>query len=222
MRLVNYLSITGVSAGIALLAFPSNAAIIPNLFPTGVDNSGTVLGDGASDPHYSILNPAGPGIVINQGNIPSSWLPNNSSSRWIWQTATGQPTNVTLTFSTTFDLTGFDPNSASITGMWAVDNFGLDILINGNSTGQTSPGFGSLVPFNINNGFLPGINTIEFVAQDVGFISGFRVDSISGTADLINGEQIPEPTSNLSLLILGTLGAVSTLKHKLNTNCHKL
>ncbi len=213
MKLVNYLSVTGLSAGIALLALPSNAQniAIPDLFPTGVDDFGVLLGDGVADPHYNILETTSSGIVMNQANIPSSWFPNNSNSRWIWETPTGQPTNVTRTFRTTFDLTGFDPNTASISGEWAVDNRGLDILINGISTGQTSSGFLNLDSFSINDGFVSGLNTLDFIAFDFGVISGFRVDSISGTAELItetDPESVPEPSS-LFGLVVGLLGTAS-------------
>ncbi|GGA21811.1 PEP-CTERM sorting domain-containing protein [Okeania sp. KiyG1] len=210
MKLVNYLSIAGLSAGIALSAVPSNAENIPipDLFPTGVDSSGTILGDGVADPNYNILETTSSGIVVNQANVPSVWFPNNSNSRWIWETATGQPTNVTRTFRTTFDLTGFDPNTASISGEWAVDNEGLDILINGISTGQTSSGFRNLDSFSINDGFVSGLNTLDFIAFDFGISSGFRVDSISGSAELI-AEPIPEPSSLLGLVVAGLLGTAS-------------
>ncbi len=211
MRLVNYLSVTGLSAGIALFAIPSNAqnVSIPDLFPTGVDDFGVLLGDGIADPNYNILETTSSGIVVNQANIPSVWFPNNSNSRWIWETATGQPTGVTRTFRTTFDLTGFDPNTASISGEWAVDNQGLDILINGISTGQTSSGFRNLDSFSINEGFVSGLNTLDFIARDFGVISGFRVDSISGNAELITEpEPVPEPSSLLGLVV-GLLGTAS-------------
>ncbi|NEP88934.1 MAG: PEP-CTERM sorting domain-containing protein [Okeania sp. SIO2C2] len=216
LKLVNYLSVTGLSAGIALLAVPSNAQSIPipNLFPTGVDSSGTILGDGVADPHYNIIvGTVSSGTVVNQANIPPVWFPNNSNSRWIWETATGQPIKVTRTFRTYFDLTGLDPNTASISGEWAVDDQGLDILINGISTGQTSSGFTNLDTFIINSGFVSGVNTLDFIAFDFGVISGFRVDSISGNADLIGRnarliaetEPIPEPSSLLFASGLNTL-----------------
>lgn len=70
-----------------------------------------------------------------------------------------------------FDLTGFDPNTATLSGHWGVDNQGK-ILLNG----QTPPGSGALsltqnIPGNftklhdflITGGFKPGINPLEFV-----------------------------------------------------------
>ncbi|BBH40845.1 hypothetical protein myaer102_34300 [Microcystis viridis NIES-102] len=47
-----------------------------------------------------------------------------------------------------------------------------------------------------------------------------RIRSENGGADLISycGETVPEPTSILSLLALGTLGAASTLKRQLKSS----
>ena len=212
MRLVKFLSLTGLSAGIALLALPSNAAIISYLFPTGVDSSGAPLGDGVSDPNYYILETESSGVVMNENNIPASWVSHSSNSNWIWEKATGKPTHVTRTFRTTFDLTGLDPNTASISGKWAVDNQGLDILVNGISTGQTNFGFRELTTFNINSGFVDGLNTLDFVAKDLGSISGFLVDSISGNADAIP-QSVPEGSSLLSLLVVGLFSTASLVMH---------
>jgi hypothetical protein len=167
---------------------PTVAAVIINgqLFNTGVDATGTALGPGMEDPHYLVVeNDNTPAMAMF---APGSYFPNNENSTWIWQTANGQPTFVTRTFETTFDLTGYDSTSAKITGMWGADNFGLDILINSVSTGITASNFLQLFPIAIDLGFVAGQNVLQFVVQDVGGISGFRVDSIELTA-------IPDATS---------------------------
>ena len=41
-------------------------------------------------------------------------------------------------YRTTFDLTGFDPTTAMISGIWSADDRGIDILINGTSTSRRS------------------------------------------------------------------------------------
>ena len=172
--------------------------LIPGLYTTGVDNSGNVLGLGVADPHYIVLDGANPGSnAMTMSSIPGNYIPNNSTSLWVWENANGQPTNVTRTFRTTFDLTGLDPSTASITGSWATDDYGPDIEINGVSTGQISPGFSSFTTFSITSGFVSGLNTIDFVDLDVGVISGFRVGSISGTAA---PQAVPEPSS-LAMII---------------------
>jgi hypothetical protein len=186
---------TSLVFGLATLVVPeADAGSITGLFTTGVDSSGHVLGLGVSDPHYVVTDGASPGSnAVTLTNIPGSYVPNNSTSLWEWENSNGQPTNVTLTFQTTFDLTGFNPSTAQIQGTWATDNFGLNILINGVSTGQTSSGFNSFSSFTITSGFVSGLNTIDFVVQDVGDVAAFRVGSIFGTAS----NAIPEPSSFL-------------------------
>ena len=189
---------TALFALLASISVVAQAVPITGLFNTGVDDFGVALGAGAADSHYSIVSPAQAARVIVDA-IPGTWLPNTSSRRWIWQNANGPPTNTTLTIRTTFDLTGLDATTAAISGSWATDNFGTDILINGLSTGNTCSGFSSFCGFTVNSGFVSGVNTLDFVVQDVGFISGLLVGSISGTADTVAA---PEPAT-LLLLVLG-------------------
>lgn len=193
-KLMGVLLMAGVASTCAAQSVP-----IPGLFNTGVDDLGITLANGASDSHWSILDPMQQAVVINQSSIPGTWLPNSSDSRWIWQDAVGQPTNVTRTFRISFDLTGLDETTAQISGRWSVDNTGLDILINGVSTGQTQPGFSVWTNFNVNSGFVSGMNTLDFVCRDVGVISGFRAE-LEGTAG------VPAPASALALAGLCCIG----------------
>jgi hypothetical protein len=147
-----------------------------------------------------------------------TYFANDADSQWIWQEATGQPTDVTRTFRTTFDLTGLDPSTASISGLWGADNTGVAILLNNNSTGNSLPGspstnFGQLHSFSINTGFVSGINTLDFVIQDVGAIAAFRA-KVSGTADLDRVPTVPEGGS--SILLLGMVLAGFGLFGKLS------
>lgn len=167
----------------------------------GLHNTGAGLAGGASDTNWAILSPSQDAVVLNAPH--ASWLVNTGDSQWIWQTATGTPINVTLTFRLEFVIEdGFDPSTAFITGRWATDNAGLDILINGNPTGQTSSSFTSWTSFVLASGFVAGANTIDFVVQDVGTIAGFRAEFQSSNIDPFqNGSSVPEPGT---WLLLGT------------------
>lgn len=201
--------------GIALLSLSSaslSAAVIPNLFATGVDSTGASLSPGAIDPHYTIFSRSdglpSTNSVVMDGH---GWMSNNATSMWIWPGRDGRPSPLNITFRITFDLSGLDPNSASINGYWIVDNAGTDIQINGVSTGNSIPykvDTYNPVSFSINNGFVSGINTLDFIVEDGGIIGGFRVSQITGSASLASsGGQVPEPTS-ITIFGLSILGLV--------------
>ena len=66
----------------------------------------------------------------------------------------------------------------------------------------------SFVPFSINSGFVAGLNTLDFVVEDVGVISGFRVAEISGTAS-----PVPEPLTILGSATALGFGALLKRQH---------
>lgn len=192
--------------GIAMLiSGAANAVPITTLFGTGLDAAGTPLAGGAADPHYTITEVGSAQAVVRTNNA-GTYFPNDANSQWIWQQANGQPVNVTRTFRTTFDLTGLDHATAVINGAWGTDNQGLDILINGVSTGIDLLGvivanFSSLHAFSINSGLVAGVNTLDFIIEDNGGQSAFRAE-LSGSADSL---AVPEPMT-VFLLGIGLAG----------------
>lgn len=174
------------------LATGARAQTTVPLFSSGVDSGGSVLSGGAHDPHFERVG-FGPAVVIHSASLPSSWLPNSSTSKWIWADAFGE-TAGTLTFRTTFDLSGFDPSSASLVGKWSSDNESF-ITLNGAPTGNSlgSTGFGSLHSFSVSSGFVSGVNTLDFVVSNTGGPGGLRVDNLSFTANETSA--VPEPAS---------------------------
>jgi hypothetical protein len=202
-----------VLAVVVVVPSYSHAVPITSLFNTGTITNGTLLAEGSSDPHYELIESPDvlfPGpqsyVVLSTGHpISNDWLANGPDSQWIGpqsnqdENAGGGNEPGTYIYRTTFDLTGYDPTTAHIAGSWSVDNLGLDILINGASTGYSLPQFGwnSLHEFAIDSGFVSGTNTLDFVLQNQGGPTGLRVE-MSGTAF------VPEP-SGLSLVALGML-----------------
>jgi len=158
-----------------------------------------------------VASPSGIGsaFVTNDAGFPFPfWFPDDADSKFISPQAdyTGDQTDAPgiYTYETTFSLAGLLPTTAVLTIFVAVDNNLNDILINGVSTGLSAAGFaGFSGPLIISSGFLPGMNTLDFVTEnfagDSGNPTGLRV-SISGTAD----SAVPEPLT-LGMAGLGLL-----------------
>ena len=81
-------------------------------------------------------------------------------------------------YRTTFDLTNFDPTTASLSGSWAMDNYGT-ILLNGVDTGNTWGSNSAYGTFVINSGFQSGLNTVDFqVVDDSSGVTGLRAEPV--------------------------------------------
>ena len=143
-----------------------------------MDVNGNLLDAGLVDPHYVVVE-TGLQAVKTQPVNSYNRLEENDASGWIWQTANNQPTNIELSFETTFDLTGYDDTTAIITGDWAVDDRGLGIALNGKAIGLTNnSGYSLFTSFAITSGFQPGVNTLTFTVIDNGVAGGLRVDNV--------------------------------------------
>src|SRR5207253_410812 len=134
------------------------------------------------------------GATASGGFPIPPWIADSLASTWITPTPDTNDrgsTNRTGShlYEIEFDLTGFSFVTAVITGRWAADNDGLDILINGVSTGQrTSNGFGDWTPFQITAGFVVGKNRLGFLVNNDASVdpnnpTGLRVE-MNGTAAL--------------------------------------
>lgn len=210
MRFIRMFSSIPAFAAAILIAGAANAAVIPGLFNTGVDGSGNALvgGNGVADPHYTVFSSdlAVPTGVAAQTYYNPAYTAEDADSRWISHSSNGAPGNGTTTFRTTFTIGGdFDPLTAAISGLWGADNIG-EIFLNGVDTGISHAGFTSLVAFNINSGFVSGVNTLDFAIRDTGPPLAFRVDNISGTVDRLDTPPQISAPSVLGIFALGLLG----------------
>jgi hypothetical protein len=131
-------------------------------------------------------------------------VPNDAHSGWIgFQDSSSSSPHGDYTFGLSFDLTGYDPATASLSGLWAADQFG-SINLNGAATGVSvadgnwnAGSFPNLNPFTISSGFHSGINTLAFVVTEPDDFDGLRVSSLMVTAN-----PVPEP-STAALLAIG-------------------
>jgi hypothetical protein len=200
--------------GFSVVQAQATPTPIPTLFNTGVDASGTPLADHTvGDPHYMFASvPAGsPSTILVRTSVFTTdsgfpippWLGDDSISTWI---GVDNPVVGELAgppglydYRTTFDLTGFNPATASISGGWASDNDGVKILLNGLDRPQSSypafaGGYASFTSFSISSGFVSGLNTLDFFVHNGGTgpgddsgdpnATGLRVE-MSGTAEAL-------------------------------------
>jgi hypothetical protein len=175
--------------------------LIPGLFNTGVSDTGLPLADDAVELHYSY----GPGSAVTNtpfvitagGGYPiGPWLGDDPLSAWIAPSedsvgpnaANGSPN---YAYQLSLDLTGLNPATAVIEGLWSTDDKGIDILINGISTGQSNTlGFVSWTSFQVTNGFTAGTNVLTFLVNNgVGQTApsgptGLRVEMVGTAAPL--------------------------------------
>lgn len=196
---------------IGLASLNAHAKIV-GLYSTGEGYSA-----GSQDLHYALSSSTTSvgsfGYVASNNVWPiSPWVSNTATSAWLTPAANqGQsfdPTvNGTYTWTTTFDLTGYDASTASFTAQFAADNSALAYL-NGNLVG-TSNSFSSWSTFSADSSyFVSGVNVLSFVvtnrAQRSGNPTGLQVNILSSAVSAV-----PEATPYAMLLIgLGVLGFV--------------
>ena len=147
---------------------------IPTLFNTGVDDNRAMLPLTGFDPHYILtacddpyyVTPTNAGLYYNV-----AYMAEGPSSQWISPDTNG--TVHSANFGRYFYQTAFtipetlDPANTRIEGLWAMDNTGVDILLNGVSLGiSNNNGFVAWTAFTITNGFVYGSNSLLFVISN--------------------------------------------------------
>ena len=136
----------------------------------------------------------------------SAYAPDTATSHWISTTSNGGLGTATVTFETTFNVTGI---SALVSGLWGVDNAAtmfLDGVAVTSITGYLVSNFSALTPFS----FLAGVgsHTLDFAVLNnnnpahPGVADGplaLRVDGVGSVA------AVPE-ASTWAMIILGFAG----------------
>jgi hypothetical protein len=225
---------SAVCGALLALAIPvvTSAAPITDLFSTGLDASGTLLPNGGTDPHWTVISSPTISGTPNFYNgsakayYITAWTPTNqANSQWISMPNGGNDTTEFVptdqfvegavyefvpqdyVYQTTFTLPA-DFVTAEITGRWVADNEGIAMKLNG----ATKP-FGSIVDgfqtFSITDGFVAGSNTLSFDVRNLRQVAenfnptGMQVQ-LSGTY------AVPEPTgmglAASGLAVAGGLG----------------
>jgi hypothetical protein len=203
VRIAKFLGTTAAVAIMALVnAAPgAQAATITGLFNTGLNASSTLMNNGdTGDAHYSLVSVPGSStnvtraITSAQGFPIPPYIADDSLSRWIGPNNANDlasPDGV-YDFQITFDLTGLNPSTANILGLWASDDdsiIKLNGAATGNSVGGSSP-YAAFKSFSILSGFVAGINTLDFIVTNencpscgaAGNPAALRVEFTSGTA----------------------------------------
>ncbi|MEO7455752.1 MAG: PEP-CTERM sorting domain-containing protein [Gemmatimonadaceae bacterium] len=152
------------------------------------------------------------GSALQVQGPPGSWQPGTALYSWISATLSGSGGGGDYLFRTFIDLTGYDPNTTSMTFNCALDNnagSGGPYSLNG---GASSGNCG--VPFSfgplqtINTGWVSGVNELRFHVTGDNTTDGLLVGNTSITANAVTST--PEPASLVltatGLLLVG--GAV--------------
>jgi len=218
MKISNLLAVAGLIAA----ATSAQAVAIPGLVNTGTGASGTV------DTNYKFAVTTGTavgtpcaggacGVATVDYSFPMDvWLSNNSSPASKWLTPTiAQDTSYDLTsaglytWTLTFNLTGFIPSTAALSGRFMADN-SATVSLNGGSVLATANSFTSWTTFSAAAGFVTGLNTLTFTATNTAQAigpnpTGIRVEFINSDVSAV-----PEPSAMvLTLAGLALVGGVA-------------
>lgn len=200
-------SVAAVAVSALLTAGTAGAATV---FNTGVSASNVPLAVGSADPHWTVIS--GPGVTTPFPAVVSTTISayvDVTDAAWIWTNAAGSSgRNSPYTFRTSFTLSAAEASSATLSGAWAVDNFG-SIRLNGAVpvgtgtfalVGSVVQNFNQLYAFSITGGFVEGVNTLDFSATDTGGAAGLLVSRLAVAP-------VPE-AGTLSLFAVGAAGVL--------------
>lgn len=182
-----------------------------------VANAATVSQGGTQVGGTNFVSDGGGALV---SSFVSSYAANTADSVWVWDADLAK---TPVTFTYTFDLTGFQIGTASLSGKWGVDNTGIAKL-NGVKISEIffgSGAFTSLTNYGpVTSGFLAGVNILTFeVANCLDTnVSSACVDNISRNPAAFRAEVLveasPVPLPAGGLLLITALGGVAALRRR--------
>ena len=222
--------------GLAALVAGQNAhaATLSNIYNTGVLTNNPSTGAPATfntpgnvDTHYTVISSSSlpsaplagvgaPAYVLDPTVYPGNVYVNNPGSLYISPAPTGSGTaNTYYDYRTTFDLTGYVPSTASLTGNYSGDDTLVGLYFNGVNTGTVgnpSGNYSAITPFTFTTQFVTGINTIDFIFYNINQAgtnpTSLAVGGLTLTAD------VPEPGSVAMLVGMGISGAGFLVRRK--------
>ncbi|MDO9162995.1 MAG: hypothetical protein Q8N35_04005 [Methylococcaceae bacterium] len=206
---------------VSSVLFTVNAQAVPIV---GLYNTGEgITVDKTTDTNYQLTNLSGSSIyggygeaAVGSGWPISPWVADSDTSHWLTPTANRSQSfdpvrNGFYLWTLAFDLTGFEPSTASFTGRFSADNNAVAYL-NGNPIGIAND-FASWYSFTAtSNYFVAGLNTLEFIVVNIKQLSGnptgLRVEFTSSDVTPIQANalssQVPAPGA-LALIAVGLL-----------------